>query len=203
MGDRKGLGWPGRLTAVQEGRVISYNLGIRGQTVVQLERRATAEISIRIPSYDQGGIVLGCPLNELPRNASGKPFYDFAPFGRRYQKLIMSLKEIAPVTVVGPPPVAEAKLPFFSEVAGQDYYFKNTDIAAHDDTMCDLYKSCGVPYISVFEHLLHNPDYIAGLHANDGLHTNGEGYAAQAAYLDKRFDFQTFEPIAMASHSTT
>lgn len=203
MGDSNGLGWPGRLMAVQKGQVVSYNLGIRGQTVVQLERRATAEISIRIPNYDQGGIVVGCPLNELPRQVSGELFYDFAPFGRRYQKLIMSLKEIAPVTVVGPPPVAEAKLPFFSEVAGQDYYFKNTDIAVHDGTMRDLCKSCGVPYISVFEHLFHNPDYIAGLHANDGLHTNGDGYAAQASYLDKQFDFQTFEPMAMSSNSDT
>lgn len=194
MGDPSGLGWPGRLSAVKQGRVVSYNLGIRGQTVVQIERRAVPEITARITSYDQGGIVLGCPLNELPRNAVGDAFIEIAPALRRYEKLILSLKDIAPVIVVGPPPVAEAKLPFFSEVAGQDYYFKNTDIAAHDATMRDLCLSCGVTYISVFQHLSKDVEYLAGLNVNDGLHTNGKGYAAQAVYLDKQVDFQSFEP---------
>lgn len=183
LGDEAGLGWPGRLAAMARGSgapFVLYNLGVRGQTLREIGARAVAECRARIQDPANDLIVLGTGMNDLARIGTGA----FRTPQRRtledFTNLVEELAAIAGLLVVGPFPVCEAKMPFHSAVSGMNFNFKNQDIeeaAAHYAEICTARQ---VPYLNLFAALSKNRDYIAGLEANDGLHSNGAGYQAVA-----------------------
>lgn len=188
LGDETGLGWPGRLAALerQAGReFIPYNLGVRGQTLREIGARAAAECAARIQDRETDLIVLGTGMNDLARIGTGA----FRTPQRRtledFTKLLEELADLAPLLVVGPFPVFEPKMPYHSTVSGMTFDFRNRDIeetAAHYAEICVARE---VPYLNLFSTLSHAPDYMKGLESNDGLYSNGAGYELTAAVVSK------------------
>lgn len=188
LGDESGLGWPGRLAALERDAghaFVSYNLGIRGQTLREIGARAVAECAARIQDRKTDRIVLGTGMNDLARIGTGafrtpqrRTLEDFA-------KLVEELADLAPLLVVGPFPVVEAKMPFHSAVSGMNFDFKNRDIEEATEKYAEICAARRVPYLNLFPALSNEPDYMSGLEANDGLHSNGAGYQAITEQLQK------------------
>ncbi len=68
-GDAEGLGWVGRVLAAERGRGVdltAYNLGVRGQTGMQVAERAAAEVPPRIAGKgERRGVVVSFGANDL------------------------------------------------------------------------------------------------------------------------------------------
>ena len=61
LGDEGGLGWVGRLALLNRAAghpIVSYNLGVRGQTLKQIAARAIGECSARIQDRGEDLIVV-------------------------------------------------------------------------------------------------------------------------------------------------
>ncbi len=186
LGDETGLGWPGRLAALEReaGRAfVPYNLGVRGQTLREIGARAVAECSTRIQDSKTDLIVLGTGMNDLARIGTGA----FRTPQRRtledFIRLVDELSGLAPLLVVGPFPVFEAKMPFHSAVSGMKFNFKNQDIKEATAHYAEICVARQVPYLDLFQTLFDTPEYMAGLEANDGLHSNAAGYRVIAERL--------------------
>jgi acyl-CoA thioesterase-1 len=132
MGDPSGRGWVGNTAIVKNQTAACYNLGVRGQTIFQIADRAAAECNSRILEYQSGGIVLGCALNEIARLADGTHRASQTAILNCYSVLIAELAEIAPLVIIGPPPVLQTQMPFYSPASGLSLDFRNQDIEAID-----------------------------------------------------------------------
>ena len=76
-------------------------------------------------------------------------------------------------------PVLASRVPYVSESDGVEWNIETSDIEQLDFGLSNLCSDASVPYVSVLGKLSKCNDYIAGLDANDGLHTNASGYAAE------------------------
>jgi lysophospholipase L1-like esterase len=183
LGDEGGLGWVGRLALLnrEAGHPIApYNLGVRGQTLRQIAARAVGECSARIQDRDQDLIVLGTGANDLARIATGAPRTPRRRVLDDFAKLLEALAALAGVMVVGPFPVSEAKMPFLSAVSGMAFDFRNQDIEEAAEGYAEICAGRQTPFLDLTPGLSADPDYLGGLEANDGLHTDGKGYQAVA-----------------------
>lgn len=192
MGDCTGKGWVGNTAVVADQRVVSFNLGIRGQTIFQIAERAASECRVRVLDKDQGGIVLGCALNELARVVDGSSRCNYTEVKDCYSNLIADLAAIAPVIVIGAPPVLHSMMPFFSAASGLSLDFRNADIARHDEAMHRICSSLNVPYVSIYPTLTASELYQSGLSKIDGLHSDAEGYAAMASLIEATDQWKLF-----------
>ncbi len=183
LGDEGGLGWVGRLALLNSAAghpIMSYNLGVRGQTLKQIAARAVGECSARIQDRDQALIVLGTGANDLARIATGAPRTPRRRVLEDFAKLLDGLFDLAPLLVVGPFPVFEAKMPFISAVSGMAFDFRNRDIEEAAEGYAEICAGRQTPFLDLYPELSADPDYLGGLEANDGLHTDAKGYQAVA-----------------------
>lgn len=179
LGDEAGQGWVGRLATLcaDEGApILFHNLGVKGQTLKEITARAAAQCRSCLSHKKDRLIVFGCGLNDVARLENGTPRSTKRIIERRFRELLGELGEIAPLIVVGPPPVLESKMPIFSGKHGVSLDFRNEDAAEVSRLYAAITGELGIPYLEVYASLLENADYMAGLEANDGLHTNGQGY---------------------------
>ena len=186
MGDEQGLGWPGRLALLMsaEGRpIVPYNLGVRGQTLKQIAARAQAECQVRLVAPGEGMIVLGTGANDLARIESGLPRTPRRRVLADFAALVEVLSQLAPLLVVGPFPVAEAKMPFYSAVSGMSFDFRNEDIREAAEGYGEVCAERQVPFLDLYSNLASGGSYIQGLENSDGLHSDGQGYQAVARLL--------------------
>ena len=185
MGDAEGLGWAGRLV---RGRAMSYyNLGIRGQLLAEIRQRAAQECRVRLPQDCSRGIVFSSGVNDLGVLPDGKRRVLFSDALADFEGLLAELTTIAPLIVVGPGPVDEARMPLPSRTR-----HLNAIIAEADATYAEKCDDAGVEYISVHADLLQSDVYMAGLAAGDGLHPDAAGHADQAALLSRVPAMQAF-----------
>ncbi|PLW78406.1 GDSL-type esterase/lipase family protein [Cohaesibacter celericrescens] len=182
MGDEAGLGWPGRLWQAHRGKVtefVPYNLGVRGQTMHQIKKRAREECNARLLQSMGPLIVLGTGANDLSRFADGD--YDGklrTPRGglaRTFRALVGELKELAPILVVGPAPIDEAQMPYRLTKQMQ-FDFRNEDIDAGSVLYADICRDLDVPFFNLYAALADSPVYRRALAEGDGLHPTGIGY---------------------------
>ncbi|MDX1401078.1 MAG: GDSL-type esterase/lipase family protein [Kiloniellales bacterium] len=179
LGDETGQGWVGRLVTLstEMGALIVYhNLGVRGETLREIAARGPRLCRDCLSHRKDRLIVLSSGLNDIARLENGKQRTPERVIARRYKALCEALMDIAPLMIVGPPPVLEEKLPYHSETSGHRFNFKNEDVRK----LCALYEAIardlGLPYLPVFSSMQKDEDYLQGLSANDGLHPDGRGY---------------------------
>lgn len=182
FGDYEGGGWVERLRRHwmlpdSSGHVL-YNLGVRGNRVLQVEQplkdefRHRGELRNRQPDI----IVLSVGVNDSARvqRPNGRYYTDLCRFKTILDKLLDASKQLCPVIFVGMVPVDQAKMPF------QDclYY-------SHDDQY--IYKEATrlaclkrqIPYLDVFEKWLSRGEsWWRSRLCNDGIHPNVRGYQA-------------------------
>lgn len=178
MGDDRRDGWVAHAMRTFPYTTGCYNLSIRGQTVFQVAERAASECRARLIENGENRIVIGAMLNELARYAyqDNHERFDRNSIAAAYSALITLLSELAPVLIIGPTPILPERMPFFSQLNQTWFTFENEDIAWLDRTLGDICSSTKSVYIPVFNSLLAGGEYMQGLAALDGLHSNYRGY---------------------------
>jgi lysophospholipase L1-like esterase len=185
MGDNDRIGWPLRVAQGLPYTSGIFNLGIRGQTIFQIEKRAKAEIDERVLSYEQSRIVLGAALNEIARygNETRDPRFDPDDILHSYREVIDTLAQMAPLLVVGPPPVLASHMPFYSQLNQCWFDYQASDIAWLDHELEKMCREKDIAYISIFQQLSTDHDYMGGLENLDGLHSDAAGYDSLAKII--------------------
>jgi acyl-CoA thioesterase I len=188
-GDEAGLGWHGRLAleAWTSGADLTiYDLGVRGDTTVEVARHWRQEADVRLPSIFPAAIVFEFGLNDCAVRTTRA-----GEHGRRVvlsdslrllEEVLDEASSLGDVLMVGPAPVDES-LPGPQLVAGVTQSLLNRDIAELDEAFGHVARSSGVDYLSVFDRLSADADWSRALRASDGVHPTGQGYQALASIV--------------------
>ena len=167
--DPEGLGWVGRVTAASHAAglpVTAYNLGVGGETSVDVAARWRAEARPRLRPGWECGLVLSVGANDTT-----------VEDGRRLVEEAVTLSTLAtvlddaaamplPAFVVGPPPAGDEE--------------QRARICALTEPIAALCAERGVPCVSVAERLLASEAWTREAAAGDGDHPGAGGYAALA-----------------------
>lgn len=162
-GDPQMLGWAGRLCvqAQKTGhKVTYYNLGIRRHTSTDILQR-WPEILLRQQADGDHRIVLSCGVNDTVIE-NDQQRVDFETSLQNIQQMLKQMQN-CPGLVVGPPPV--------------DNSLQNQRIQTLSQVMHQATESAGLPFISLFDDLVEDSDYLNEISQNDGAHPQADGYA--------------------------
>ncbi len=182
FGDYEGGGWVERLRRHwmlpdSPGHVL-YNLGVRGNRVLQVEQRLENEFHHRgeLRNRQPDIIVLSVGVNDSARvqRPDGRHYTNFSQFKKILDNLLDQSKQLCPVVFVGMVPVDQAKMPF------QDclYYSHDDQYIFKEATRLACLKR-QIPYLDVFEQWLsRGENWWRSCLCTDGIHPNVKGYQA-------------------------
>jgi lysophospholipase L1-like esterase len=164
-GDRTYLGWTGRLCqnlAAQGLGVTYYNLGVRRDTSVDIERRWAIETGCRLPQDCDNRIVFSFGTNDTTWENGQQRVDRIDSLSHCHQILSMARKQY-PVLMISPPPIADSK--------------QNTQT----EQLCkDFLMVCGelkIPFLDIFTPLSQSISWQKAVKMVDGAHPEAEGYA--------------------------
>ncbi|MEY3221962.1 MAG: hypothetical protein RLZZ203_818 [Cyanobacteriota bacterium] len=193
FGDPEGGGWVERLRrqwmSPDTIGPILYNLGVRGNRVIQVcdrldhEFRHRGELRNRLPDVS----IFSVGLNDSARVQSfqGRNYTEFNDFETALHSMLDQAQQLCNVLFVGMTPVDESKMPFqgclYYTLADQFRYKQATRQACLDRD---------IPYLDLFEIWLNRGEYWwKSRLCSDGLHPNVAGYEALLE------DIRHWEPI--------
>jgi len=161
VGDPKGLGWVGRVSARtrrDEGPVTAFALGVPGETTAELLGRWREETARRFGDRrDSCRLVVGIGhADVLARVTMARTRLHLADI------LDEAQAQSLPAFVVGPPPSAQ---PEVNEVLG--------DLSGAYADVCLRRR---VTYVDTFTPLIGHEDWLTDLAAGDGVHPGQAGY---------------------------
>ena len=188
-GDRRALGWHGRIAAqaYEHGADITiYDLGVRGDTSLDVGARWHSETVPRLPRLFGSGIIFQFGLNDC----TVRTFAD----GRAERRVPVETSLEAtrtllsdalaqhPTLFIGPAPIDDSR-PGPQLVPGMHQATANVDIQALDERLEAVAREVGVPYLTVFESLLDDERWSRATREGDGIHPTDEGYDALAGLV--------------------
>ncbi len=169
VGDPSGRGWVGRVVAASFTSglpVTAHNLGIRGETSLQIASRWRTEALPRLLAGADCRIVLSFGANDTSIEHDRVR----VDADRSSDALATILDEAAtiglPTLVLGPAPVDDSD--------------QNRRIHSLSVSFAELCAEHEVPYVSVIEPLVASPVWMEQVAAGDGAHPGAEGYDALA-----------------------
>jgi acyl-CoA thioesterase I len=146
--------------------MTAYNLGVRGETSVQVASRWRQETWPRISPAADTRIALSLGTND-PTIEGGQERVDPDTCRGGLETILDRAAMIGlPIIVVGPAPVDDDK--------------QNRRIQALSVAFGEICTERAVPFVSVIEPLLANPAWTNQVAASDGAHPGAEGYRALA-----------------------
>ena len=179
-GDSEGGGWVDRLrlgwmNPEQPGPIL-YNLGVRGDGVVQVAKRLEREFSDRgeLRHRKPDILVLSVGINDSARagRPTGRPVTAIDVFEREMEQLLLQADQLCPVYFVGMVPVNEAAMPFANVL-----YFTHAEQLNYRDVTKRLCKKHQVPYLDLYEQWAqHDEHWVSDRLCTDGIHPNPLGY---------------------------
>jgi len=179
-GDFVGGGWVERLrrqwmSPESDDRVL-YNLGVRGDRVVNVTQRLAQEFNRRGELRHQvpDAILLSVGTNDSPRlrKPDGRLFTDFTEFKQQLNTLLDLSTSLAPVFFVGMIPVDESKMPFYD-----CFYYNHLDQYRYKETALQACQARQIPYLDLFDLWLSRGEtWLRSQYGKDGLHPNVQGY---------------------------
>jgi len=170
--DRECLGWAGRICAAARARghdVSHYNLGIRGETSVQLAARWRAEAVIRQSPLQEGRLVFEFGMNDV-REVNGRMQVSDADTVAAARRILGEASEWKPTLMVGPPPVSDDP--------------RNSRVRAISERLAVLCGELHVPFFESSRRLLQTGIWLADINQVDGTHPGARGYAEWARLID-------------------
>ena len=175
--DSAGLGWPGRLgrdLVHGADSVAVYNLGVNGDTSLDIASRWRNEASARV--RDATGLMLfAFGFNDAAKADGGDLQVDLATSINTARAILNEAKSISEVLWIGPTPLDESVNPMQTESASWD--MRNADIASYDEAYANLSQDIGVAYLRLFPDFVSSPRYRTALVAGDRVHPGDDGYA--------------------------
>lgn len=154
--DRDSLGWPGRLTRqlLREGHSVHhYNLGIPGETLPILSKRAEREAKPRLESAEDALIFFEPGHADFALLKDSRRRTDATTFEAHLTMTMDALDSMAPVVLVGPTPVIERENPLPCPVTGEMIRYSNTPIAAVSRRMATIADERGILYLDLFNEM--------------------------------------------------
>ena len=175
--DSMDLGWPGRICRgmMSNGRGIAvYNLGINGDTSVDIEVRWYNEMMARNQGFT-GLLVFAFGFNDAAHKNSDNPQVELELSLKTARKIMSQATEISKVLWIGPTPLDETVNP----LVGPDgqWLMYNEQIERYDRAYANLAREMNIDYLSLYEAYLISPRYQAALAAGDKVHPVDDGYA--------------------------
>jgi len=142
--------------------VTAHNLGVRGETSVQIAARWRGESDPHLLAQGQMGIVLSFGVNDTTMENGRERVA--AERSRKALGVILDEAEAMGLRalVVGPAPIDDPE--------------QNRRIGDLSDSFAEICAEHGAPFIDVFELLLASPVWMAEVRAEDGAHPSSEGY---------------------------
>jgi acyl-CoA thioesterase-1 len=181
--DSRGLGWPGRLghdLVCGERSVAMYNLGINGDTSLNIATRWRAEADAR--RRDAMGLLLfAFGFNDASRVDGGELQIDLFESVSYARKIMLEAKSIGDTLWIGPTPLDESVNPLRTDYATWIAY--NADIARYDTAFAELARELAIPYLQLFPQFVEDPRYFRALNAGDKVHPADDGYALIAEHI--------------------
>ena len=171
--DEECLGWAGRISAAARRRkhdVSPYNLGVRGETSVQIARRWRAEAEARQSAQQQGRLVFEFGVNDA-RDVNGKRQLEAVQSLAAAREILAAAVAWKPTLMIGPPPGGDP--------------VRNERVKALSEELLNLCTLLGVPYFDSFAALTTSATFIPSTKAIDGTHPNASGYAEWARVIDQ------------------
>ena len=166
-------GWVGRISVAARRRkhdVSPYNLGVRGETSIQIARRWRAEAEARQSVQQEGRLVFEFGVNDA-RDVNGKRQLEAVQSLAAAREILAAAVAWKPTLMIGPPP-------------GGDQ-LRNVRVKELSDEMADLCTLLGVPYFDSYTQLVKSATFIPSTKAVDGTHPNAAGYAEWARVIDQ------------------
>ena len=183
-GDTEGGGWVERLRLgwmnPEQPGPIFYNLGVRGDGVVQVAKRLEREFCDRgeLRHRTPDILVLSVGINDSARvgrsagRSKGRPVTDIETFAQTLDELLARSRQLCPVFFVGMIPVNEAAMPYANIL-----HFTRSQQAQYRDMTCRLCDAHDVPYLDLLEQWTRESDeWIGDRLCSDGIHPNFLGY---------------------------
>ncbi len=176
MGDIEGVGWPGRLVgrARENGRtVVTYNLGINGDTAAHVAARWSDEHRHRCPEGFSAATVFSFGLNDATREEDDSIRLEQDASVQTAKDMLALAKDLGPVLWVGPTPIDETTQPYRSS-AGLLRTKSNELTAKYNAAYLNAAADLSVPYLDLYTALSDDPAWIEML--TDGIHPGNRGY---------------------------
>ncbi len=172
VGDPDGGGWVARIVSAYLDRglpLTAYNLGVRGESTVQVASRWRAEATPRKLSGSDARIVVSFGTNDTTLEQGDVR----VPTLSSLQTLARILAEarvlgFAPL-VVGPAPIDDSE--------------QNRRIAELSASFAKVCDEQDAPFIAVFPTLLESSLWMSEVSAGDGAHPGAAGYQTLAQLL--------------------
>ena len=173
VGDPTGLGWVGRVVAASSDAglpVTAYNLGVRGETSLEVEARLPAELRVRMRVADAAyGVVLGLGVNDTTCE-DGRVRVDPGLGADALGRMLDVAEGLGARTfVVGPATSCEPA--------------QDDRIRALSAAFARVAARHGAPFVDVVDALCAHPAWTAEAAAGDGVHPGAGGYAALAGLV--------------------
>ena len=179
-GDSEGGGWVDRLRLQwmnpETPGPILYNLGVRGDGVVQVAKRLESEFCDRgeLRHRTPDVLVLSFGVNDSARagRANGRPVTDIIRFEQTIEQLLQKATSLCPVYFVGMVPVNEAAMPFANIL-----HFSRAEQQQYRNITRRLCEAQNIPYLDLFEQWSEKGDeWVCDRLCADGIHPNVLGY---------------------------
>jgi acyl-CoA thioesterase-1 len=163
-GDPDHLGWIGRALAGRR-EVTLYNLGVRRETSADIAARWRAEALPRMVDAEPMRIVFSFGANDCHAEAGG-PRVAAAQSLLNARAMLSEAARLAPVLLVGPPPVVEPAAAARLEALNE-----------HLQALCGRLQT---PFIDVYRLLAADGLWTSEAAAWDGAHPGAAGYQRMA-----------------------
>jgi lysophospholipase L1-like esterase len=171
--DEDCLGWVGRICARARARghdVSPYNLGVRGQTSLQIAARWRAEAEPRHTAMQECRLVFEFGVNDM-RDVNGKPQLELAQSLAAANAILGEASEWQKTLMIGPPPGI-----------GDPRNARVKDLSAR---LAAIAAEYGVPYFDSFTPLAASANWFSDLASIDGTHPSAKGYTEWAALIEE------------------
>jgi acyl-CoA thioesterase-1 len=165
-------GWAGRIATAARARghdLSNYNLGIRGETSVQIAKRWRVEAEPRQSPQQEGRLVFEFGVNDV-REVNGKRQLEVDRSLAAAREILGAASRWKPTLMIGPPPGCDEP--------------RNGRVKDLSDRLAALCDELGLPYFDSYAALMAAPVWMPSCEAVDGTHPDAAGYAEWAKRID-------------------
>ncbi|HYM19207.1 MAG TPA: GDSL-type esterase/lipase family protein [Micropepsaceae bacterium] len=167
------LGWAGRISASARRRghdVSPYNLGVRGETSMQIMKRWRAEAEARQSAQQEGRLVFEFGVNDA-REVNGKRLLEAEQSFAAAREILAAASVWKPTLMIGPPPGGDSS--------------RNGHVEELSRHLAEICAELKVPYFDSCTPLSRSSTFIPDVKHVDGTHPSAKGYAEWARLIDE------------------